>query len=101
MISRRAFVSLPLLVTNRARPTEYLSINLITQKQAEQWDDPESAVSMGSLLKPFLVIAYGRTHTRFPVLSCRGTADHCWLPRGHGRQDIIGAIAHSCKLLLP
>jgi len=31
------------------------------------------------------------------MYTCLGDVSHCWLPRGHGRMDISGAIAHSCN----
>jgi cell division protein FtsI/penicillin-binding protein 2 len=52
---------------------------------------------MGSLLKPFLILAYGATHTRFPVTHCSGAKDGCWLSRGHGDQDIVNGLANSCN----
>ncbi len=54
-------------------------------------------VSFGSLLKPFLLLAYARTHTRYPEVVCYGTASGCWLPKGHGRQTVCPALANSCN----
>ncbi len=62
---------------------------------AEHWRDPQAA-SPGSLLKPFVVLAYGRKNgLAFPELDCTGEA--CWLPSGHGHIGIVEAIAHSCN----
>ncbi len=65
---------------------------------ASNWPDPDRALPLGSLLKPFTAIAYGETHAfEYPVLECRGEAGGCWRPRGHGRIGIVEAIAHSCN----
>jgi beta-lactamase class D len=64
---------------------------------AERW--PASApISPGSLVKPFLAIAYGEQHgDRFPTVRCLGTESRCWLPRGHGNLELEEAIAQSCN----
>lgn len=62
---------------------------------AENWREPVTA-SPGSLLKPFVALAYGRkSGLDFPKLECTGKS--CWLPRGHGAVDIAAAIAQSCN----
>lgn len=63
---------------------------------AARWDDPERPIPMGSLVKPFIAVAYAQYHDRFPAYSCSGGRG-CWLPRGHGRLDIEHAIALSCN----
>ena len=61
----------------------------------EHWREPATA-SPGSLLKPFVALAYGRkSGVVFPQYDCSG--ETCWLPRGHGRIGIVEAIAHSCN----
>jgi cell division protein FtsI/penicillin-binding protein 2 len=99
MISRRCLLAAPFVAWagNTARPTEYLAHNLLDGDRVSRWDQPDRAVSMGSLLKPFLVVAYARTHNSFPHLVCRGAADRCWLPKGHGPQDVVSALANSCN----
>jgi cell division protein FtsI/penicillin-binding protein 2 len=67
------------------------------QPLASQWPSLTTAIPVGSLTKPFLALAYARTHATYPRLTCRGTADRCWLPRGHGTLDLPQAIAHSCN----
>ena len=52
---------------------------------------------VGSLLKPFLALAYARSHTVFPTVLCRGHADQCWSVPGHGSMTLRDAIAHSCN----
>jgi cell division protein FtsI/penicillin-binding protein 2 len=56
------------------------------------------AIAPGSLVKPFLAIAYGDQHGgRFPIVRCTGTSSHCWLPAGHGTLGLEEAIAQSCN----
>jgi cell division protein FtsI/penicillin-binding protein 2 len=63
-----------------------------------RWDNPERPIPVGSLVKPFIALAYGEQHVfRYPTHVCRGTATGCWLPRGHGDVDLTSAIAHSCN----
>ena len=63
-----------------------------------RWQDPDTPVPVGSLVKPFTALAYGETHAfRYPEHVCRGTASNCWLPGGHGRVGIVEAIAQSCN----
>jgi cell division protein FtsI/penicillin-binding protein 2 len=64
---------------------------------AQRWEQPQTPIPMGSLIKPFTAAAYARVHGRFPVFVCRGQRDGCWLPRGHGRMTVDAAIAESCN----
>lgn len=65
------------------------------QVVAEHWREPETA-SPGSLLKPFVALAYARkSGLTFPKFDCTG--ETCWLPSGHGHVGIVEAIAHSCN----
>jgi cell division protein FtsI/penicillin-binding protein 2 len=52
---------------------------------------------MGSLLKPFLILAYGSTHAHFPEVYCGGARDGCWFKKGHGKQNIVTGLANSCN----
>lgn len=62
---------------------------------AEHWREPQTA-SPGSLLKPFVTLAYARKYgLAFPEAHCSG--ETCWLPRGHGLVGIADAIAQSCN----
>jgi hypothetical protein len=99
MISRRDLLALPgvALLANSEHEAEYLALDLLHGNHFGRWQQPDKAVSMGSLLKPFLVVAYSRTHSKFPELVCRGATDLCWLPQGHGRQDVVAALANSCN----
>ncbi len=65
---------------------------------AERWSAPQP-VPPGSLVKPFLAIAYGEQHGgHFPTVRCLGTQSRCWLPRGHGSLGLEEAIAKSCNV---
>jgi cell division protein FtsI/penicillin-binding protein 2 len=58
-----------------------------------QWQD-ERPIHPGSLVKPFIALAYAQSHQfRFPEINCT----RCWLPRGHGRIGLRDAIAQSCN----
>jgi cell division protein FtsI/penicillin-binding protein 2 len=64
---------------------------------ASRWPNQHRAIAFGSLMKPFVAIAYGAEHQTFPQHLCHGTSDRCWLPRGHGSLALEQAIAHSCN----
>jgi len=75
----------------------YLLLDSSGKVLAERWAT-QDAVSPGSLVKPFLAVAYGEQHEgRFPTVRCRGTESRCWLPRGHGNLGLEEAIAQSCN----
>ena len=64
----------------------------------QQWPDASRPIAMGSLVKPFTTLAYGKSHGyRYPEFVCRGSESGCWLPSGHGKVGIVEAIAHSCN----
>lgn len=108
MITRRTILamaaSLPeqtaALLLNRAFPDPGISYLLLDARTgrsiASRWTRPDEPAPVGSLVKPFTALAYAETHDfRFPSYTCNG--DQCWLPQGHGRMDIVSAIAHSCN----
>ncbi|MCL2659333.1 MAG: penicillin-binding transpeptidase domain-containing protein [Acidobacteriaceae bacterium] len=65
---------------------------------AENWPDADRTVAPGSLLKPFIAVAYGEQHGYvFPRVTCSGISSRCWLPRGHGRIGLEAALADSCN----
>src|SRR5215468_7516695 len=72
---------------DRAVPDQqvnYLIIDVHTrQTLAERWPDADIPVPVGSLVKPFLALAYGRT---FPELECDGK-----------RMKFGEALAKSCN----
>jgi cell division protein FtsI/penicillin-binding protein 2 len=74
----------------------YLLLDEEGRVLAQRWERAERDVPVGSLTKPFLAIAYGRTHRSYPQLHCAGKKT-CWLPRGHGTLQVREAIAFSCN----
>jgi len=65
---------------------------------ASHWDDPDQPIPMGSLIKPFVALAYGDAHqSRYPIHQCKGEIGGCWRPRGHGEIGMVSAIANSCN----
>jgi len=96
-MTRRTLVCSALAIFDSKR-LAWISTPLASDHPAHiHWGDVDHEVNMGSLLKPFLVLAYGRTHGFFPIVRCRGFADRCWLPAGHGTQNIVDALANSCN----
>lgn len=81
----------------RSPAFSWVDLDLLHDRTTVVWDDAERPVSFGSLLKPFLTLAYGVTHSTFPTVTCHGTRDRCWLPRGHGEQSIMPALVNSCN----
>ena len=77
----------------------YILVDAATRRViATRWDAVTEPVPVGSLVKPFLALAYAQKHEyRYPTFFCRGTRDGCWLARGHGKVDISSAIAYSCN----
>lgn len=62
------------------------------------WKEVDQPIPLGSLVKPFAALAYGQGHSLiYPQFECSGTASRCWLPAGHGRVHIKGALAQSCN----
>jgi transpeptidase family protein len=81
------------------RTPSYLLVDATTQRVLDaRWDDLQRPLAVGSLIKPFTALAYADTHRfTYPTVTCRGVADGCWLPAGHGRVGIADAIAGSCN----
>jgi len=81
------------------RLPSYVLVDVSSQRVIDaRWDDLERPLSFGSLIKPFTALAYGETHRfTYPTFTCHGSADGCWLPAGHGRVGIAGAVAGSCN----
>lgn len=74
----------------------YLLLDENGEVIAQRWEHVERELPVGSLVKPFLAVAYGQTHHTFPEYRCTGKKT-CWLPRGHGKLQIRDAIALSCN----
>lgn len=86
-----------LLARDFADPNlSYLLLDDDGRMIAQRWDQPEREIPVGSLTKPFMAVAYGRTHRTFPKFRCIGKKT-CWLPRGHGLLAVREAIAFSCN----
>lgn len=77
----------------------YLLVDAQTgQVVAERWTGSR-LLPVGSLVKPFTAVAYGRSHGfQYPYYTCRGKADGCWLKGGHGRIGLRRAVAGSCNV---
>jgi cell division protein FtsI/penicillin-binding protein 2 len=84
-----------------ARQVEYVLLDARTRKTiARRWEHAEAGIPVGSLLKPFVALAYGRlmgSEERFPAVYCRGKIDGCWRPGGHGQVTLERALAESCN----
>ena len=74
----------------------YLLLDQNGEIIAQRWEWPERDIPVGSLAKPFMAVAYGRTHHGFPKFHCAG-GKTCWLARGHGTLELREAIAFSCN----
>jgi cell division protein FtsI/penicillin-binding protein 2 len=62
------------------------------------WENSDKPIPLGSLVKPFLALAYAGAHDfRYPIFECRGQASGCWQARPHGKLDIVSAISVSCN----
>jgi len=83
----------------RSREVSFLLLDARTGTLlASHWDNPEQPIPLGSLIKPFVAVAYGEAHQfRYPTHLCKGQAGGCWLPRGHGEIGLPSAIANSCN----
>jgi cell division protein FtsI/penicillin-binding protein 2 len=65
---------------------------------SSRWENADQPIPLGSLVKPFIALAYGEKHQfRYPIHACRGDATGCWLPHGHGEIGITAAVADSCN----
>lgn len=80
------------------RPTRWIAAGVTGRIRESNWAEPEAPVCFGSLLKPFLALAYLATHSQPPIVDCAGESEGCWYPQGHGRQDMVGALANSCNV---
>ena len=83
----------------QSREVSYLLLDARTGAMlASHWDNPQQPIPLGSLIKPFIAVAYGEAHEfRYPAHLCTGEAGSCWLPRGHGEIGVTRAIADSCN----
>jgi cell division protein FtsI/penicillin-binding protein 2 len=81
------------------RAMSYVLVDAQTQRVIDaQWADLDRPLPLGSLIKPFTALAYADTHElAYPTFTCRGSADLCWLPAGHGHVGLADAIGVSCN----
>ena len=86
----------PVLDRNFPNPElSYIVMDARTREViASRWEDADTAVPVGSLVKPFLALAFGG---EFPNFTCHGKSDRCWLDRGHGTIHFREALANSCN----
>lgn len=96
-MTRRSFMAAALTPLAPESQIEWIALDVPGGPRSVKWQNRAQSVSFGSLLKPFLVVAYGMTHSSFPIVNCLGVQTGCWNPRGHGRQDVIAALANSCN----
>ncbi len=97
-MTRRSFhFQIAALFSPASSSLHYLVFDIPSQQLSVNWPDSRSRVSLGSLLKPFLLLAYAKTHAQFPEVMCYGKASGCWLPKGHGKQTVCPALANSCN----
>ena len=80
---------------------EYVLLDARSRKTiAMRWEHPDAPVPVGSLLKPFVALAYARMQNsarKFPTVVCHGKSDGCWRPGGHGSMTLVPALAESCN----
>lgn len=88
---------------------DYLLVDIHSgQTIAERWPDANKPVPVGSLLKPFVALAYSEllpdspepsasSPRSFPVVHCHGKSDGCWRAGGHGSLGLEAALAGSCN----
>lgn len=90
---------------NRSFPSqriEYLLFDLRENRiEAMRWNQPDQPLPFGSLLKPFVALAYAGLQVGdrpiFPVVTCHGASDGCWRSLGHGSMTLERAVAESCN----
>jgi cell division protein FtsI/penicillin-binding protein 2 len=88
---------------------DYLLLDVRTRQViAVRWPRAETPVPVGSLLKPFVALAFAELHSGvrslnakkedlFPAIICHGKRDGCWRSGGHGSMRLELALAQSCN----
>ena len=97
-MTRRLFLSISAVLSAPLPQLNYIGLQVTGVVEKMSWPHPEAVVNPGSLLKPFLALAYLATHEQAPSAYCRGRVDGCWYGKGHGKQEIVTAIANSCNV---
>ena len=81
-----------------APDAEILVIEAADGRVIQSGFPPSLRQPVGSLVKVFTALAYGARHQyEYPESVCTGTKSGCWYTTGHGRVDLVAAIAHSCN----
>jgi cell division protein FtsI/penicillin-binding protein 2 len=95
VITRRDAILALTAAIHRPYPPASLRLNIATRQiTAVDWPDPAARISLGSLMKPFVALAFGAAHNfQYPEVNCK----RCWKPDGHGRISLIDAVAGSCN----
>jgi cell division protein FtsI/penicillin-binding protein 2 len=97
-MTRRLFLGSTLVFAGpHASAIQWIASHVNNRQQQASWIAPDMPVSMGSLLKPFLLLSYAATHAKFPRFHCLGSRSGCWHSSGHGEQDEAAALANSCN----
>lgn len=88
---------------------DYLLLDVPTrQVMAMRWSHAGTAIPVGSLLKPFVALAFAQLPAGsqtsnadsgdvFPAVVCHGKGDGCWRTGGHGSMHLEQALAQSCN----
>jgi cell division protein FtsI/penicillin-binding protein 2 len=81
---------------NRAEPrADYIAIDVRTHNViAQRWADADTAIPVGSLVKPILAMAWSGP---YPEFDCKGAAGSCWRAQPHGYLRFPQALAQSCN----
>ena len=92
-----------------SQDVDYLLLDVQTrQVMAMRWSHAQTAIPVGSLLKPFVALAFAQLHRDsqgsiggsrdlFPAVICHGRSDGCWRTGGHGSMRMEQALAQSCN----
>ena len=81
---------------SRAEPqVEFIVLDIPTRAVlAERWEDSSKPIPVGSLVKPFLAMAWNGA---YPEFECKGAAGACWRAQPHGHLRFPQALAESCN----
>lgn len=97
-MTRRSILLAAVSAIGGRASTRWIAADVQGRIRESNWPDTGQAVCFGSLLKPFLALAYLATNSQPPVINCLGAAAGCWYSHGHGRQDMVAALANSCNV---
>lgn len=90
-------VALLVLLASVAQAQSALIAEGDSPPTVRNWTAPQTPIPVGSLVKPFLALAYGEAHEhRFPRVDCTG--ELCWYAPGHSELELEVAIEQSCNV---